>query len=271
MSIFDDLRERIDMTESQLKAQMQKVLAEVGTLSRLIDDGGTEPPPPPNGNMTMSKWLQLTANWTYSWPVNKPGATNSPRNEYMNLTGSNVPSAFLFERNGGIVSKCPANGVTTANSDYCRGEWREMINRDWDEASYSLEELHSLEIDCSADISHLVTRGRMCMCQFHGGGDDICQVIFDRNEGLIFSHNDGDSILSIDPDFESNQRVKLQLAAEDNRIFVLLDGVEKINIPKRASSAYKKFGPYVQTGGRSEHTEPADAYGEMTFYGLTVV
>jgi hypothetical protein len=268
MSIFDELRGHIDMTESQLKAQMQKVLAEVGTLSRLIDDGGTEPPPPPNGNMTMQKWLQLTSNWTYSWPVNKPNATDSPMNLY--LTAGNVPTQFLFERNGGIVSKCPANGVTTANSDYCRAEFREMINREWDEASYSLEEPHALILDCSADISHLVTRGRMCMCQFHGGGDDICQVIFDRNEGLIFSHNDGDTIVPIDPDFESNQRCKLELACDDNRIFVIYDGVEKINVPKDASSAYLKFGPYVQTGGRSKHKEPADAYGEMTFYDMQV-
>lgn len=266
MSIFDELRERIDMTESQLNSQMTKVIHEVDILAEMIRGDGPPNPPPPTGNMTMQKWLQLTTNWTYSWPVNKPGATNSPRNEY--LTAGNVPTGFLFERNGGIVSRCPANGVTTANSDYCRGEWREMINREWDEASYSLVAPHSIELDCSADISHLVTRGRMCMCQFHGGGDDICQVIFDREEGLIFSHNDGDTILPIDPDFESNQRVKLTLAAEDNRIFVIVDGVTKINIPKTSRSAYLKFGPYVQTGGRSDHIEPADAYGEMTFYGM---
>lgn len=269
MSLFDDLRGQINMTETELQRQMAMVIQQVDILAEMIGGDGPPNPPPPNGNMTMQKWLELTTNWTYSWPVNKPNATDSPMNLY--LTAGNVPTQFLFERNGAIVSKCPANGVTTKNSDYCRAEWRQMINRDWDEASYSLEDLHSLEIDCSADISHLITRGRMCMCQFHGGGDDICQVIFDRNEGLIFSHNDGDSILSIDPDFESNQRVKLQLAAEDNRIFVLLDGVEKINIPKSASSAYLKFGPYVQTGGRSEHTEPADAFGEMSFYSLAVV
>jgi hypothetical protein len=268
MSIFDDLRERIDMTESQLKAQMQKVLTEVGTLSRLIDDGSVEPPPP-TGTMTMQKWLQLTTNWTYSWPVNKPGATNSPMNLY--LTAANVPTQFLFERNGGIVSRCPAKGVTTPNSDYPRAEFQQMINREWDEAEFSLEDLNSIELDFSADISHLFTRGRMCIVQFHGGGDDIGQVIYQRGEGLILSYDDGDTIESVAPNYTDGMRSKVKMECSNNEIRIFYNGLQTNAFDAESESAYIKFGPYLQTGGRSEHVEPEGAYGEMTMYDMKLV
>lgn len=269
MSIFDDLRERINMAETQLENQMSKVIQEVDLLAGMILTDGPSNPPPPTGDMTMQKWLQLTENWTYSWPVNKPGATDSPMNLY--LTAGNVPTGFLFPRNGGIVSKCPANGVTTENSDYPRAEFRQMINRDWDEAEFSLADLNSLELDFAADISHLFTRGRMCCLQFHGGGDDICQVIYQRGEGLILSYNDGDTIETIAPNYQDGMRCKVKLECSNNEVRVFYNGLQTNAFEAESESAYGKFGPYLQTGGRSRHIEPADAYGEMTMYDMKLV
>jgi hypothetical protein len=269
MSLFDDLRERITMTETDLKTQMAKVQAEVGALATMIGGGSGPTDPPPPGSMTMEKWLQLTANWTYSWPVNKPGATDSPMNLY--LTAQNVPSDFLFVRNGGIVSKCPAKGVTTPNSDYPRAEFRQMINRDWDEAEFDSEDLNSLELDFAADLSHLFTRKRMCCLQFHGGGDDICQVIYQMGEGLILSYNDGDTIESIEPNYQNNQRCKVRLESSDNEVRVYFNGEQTNAFGAEFSSGYGKFGPYLQTGGRSRHVEPDGAYGEMTMWDMKLV
>jgi hypothetical protein len=269
MSIFDELRERINMTENLLALQMSKVVQQVDILADMIGGDGGPIDPPPIGNMTMQKWLQLTTNWTYSWPVNKPNATNSPMNLY--LTAGNVPTQFLFERNGAIVSKCPANGVTTENSDYPRAEFRQMINREWDEAEFSVEDFNSLELDFAADISHLTTRGRMCCLQIHGGGDDIAQVIFDRDEGLILSHQDGDAIETIDADYENNDRVKVKLETGNGNLAVVYNDMLEVNIPVDGDSAYFKFGPYLQTGGRSRHVEPADAFGEMTMWDMKLV
>lgn len=269
MSLFDEIRTKLVVTESQLANQINRVQAELTVLKSLVDDDGGPIDPPPPGNMTMQKWLELTSNWTYSWPVNKPNATNSPMNLY--LTAGNVPTAFLFPRNGGIVSKCPANGVTTANSDFPRAEFRQMINREWDEAEFSLEDLNSLELDFAADISHLFTRKRMCCLQFHGGGDDICQIIYQQGEGLILSYNDGDTIESVEPNYQNNQRCKVKLESSNNEIRVFFNGVQTNAFEAESNSAYGKFGPYLQTGGRSRHVEPDGAYAEMTMWDMKLV
>jgi hypothetical protein len=267
MSIFDDLRERIDMTETSLKAQMSKVSAEVATLASMIDgNGGNNPPPPPDTTNPLTI-LPIMKNWTLVRPTGKAG---DPDNDYIDEPTDNTISGICFVRNSGVVLHCNANGFTTEHSNYPRSEFREMLNRNWDEKEWPSSGTHRMMCDGSIDVSHLVTRKRIVFQQVHGPDDDVCQIIYDAGQGLGLSHNDGDDWEVIDENYINNTRIKSILAVVNNRIQVVYNGAMKVDIPKSGKGWYFQTGCYVQTGGRSTHKEPAGAYGESTLYDVQV-
>jgi poly(beta-D-mannuronate) lyase len=221
------------------------------------DEPGEEEQPAPGAHP--SDVLDLH-HWTIMLPT---GAQGDPDNRY--VIGETIPDT-LFVRDGGVVFRAPANGFHSPNSKYARCEAREMRDADWTKAAWSSKGPRSLECDLAIDARGLTGRRRINGMQIHDGGDDVCQVMRHETKGLVFAHNDGKSFEPIDPLYVDGTRFTCKITVQDNRIKVDYNGRRVVDVPKTGSGWYWKFGCYNQSGGASEHKEPADAFGEVVVY-----
>jgi poly(beta-D-mannuronate) lyase len=269
-SLNDQIQGKID--------ELRELLAELEDLAHGLDDDdqGSEPDepgdddepdeePPPATGAHPSDVLDLR-HWTIMLPT---GAQGDPDNRY--VIGETIPNT-LFVRydvdsdDDGVVFRAPADGFHSPKSKYARCEAREMRDDDWTKAAWSSKGPRSLECDLAIDARGLTKRRRINGMQIHDGSDDICQIMRHESQGLGFMHNDGKSFLPIDPLYVDGTRFTCKITVQDNRIKVDYNGRRVVDVPKTGSGWYWKFGCYLQTGGASEHKEPASAFGEVVVY-----
>lgn len=225
------------------------------------EDEQDEDPPPSTGGPHPSDVLDLRS-WTVMLPT---GGQGDPDNLY--LIGQSIPGVF-FVRDGGVVCRAPADGVHSPNSKYPRTELRQMANDDWTKAAWPSLAGHSLEAELAIDTRGLAARRRINGLQIHDGGDDVCQIMCHETDGLGLMHSDGNAWESIDPNYVDGTRFTCKITAEGDRIQVDYNGARVVDIPKKGSGWYWKAGCYLQTGGASEHHEPAGATGEVVIWRL---
>lgn len=219
--------------------------------------------PPTGGDGTRPDEVLDLRLWTVMLPEMKPDG-DTPKNDYAKKWGS-IPDVFFVDDDA-VVFRTPANGDHSKNSKYARTEAREMISTDWDEAAWSSKGPRSLTCDLAIDASRLTRRKRINGMQIHDGGDDVCQVMRHETQGLGLMHSDGKKWEPIDPDYRDGQRFTCTLSVEGDRIRVDYNGRRVVDIPKKGSSWYYKFGCYLQSGGASEHVEPEGAFGEVVVW-----
>jgi hypothetical protein len=227
---------------------------------------GEEPPPAPGGRTPVQVIPELSTH-TVMLPIMKPDG-DTPQNDYAGDWG-NVEGVFYAALVGGapaVVFRTPADGAHSKGSKYARTEARQMRDTAWTKGAWPSSGSHSLACDLAIDTSHLSTRKRISAMQIHDGGDDVCQLVYDADQGLGLAHNDGDSWEPIDPDYRDGDRFTCTIAAVGDVISVYYDGARMLDIPKRGTGWYFKWGCYLQTGGASTHVEPAGAYGEVVFW-----
>lgn len=233
------------------------------------DEDEDEPEDPPGGGdgTRPDEVLDLRL-WTVMLPRLKDDG-DTPMNDYASKWGNSYPDWFFVRDVDGtpaVVFRTPADGDHSKNSKYARTECREMVDTDWGEASWSSKGPRSLTCDLAIDASGLSRRKRINGMQIHDGGDDVCQIMRHEEWGLGLMHSDGKSWESIDPDYRDGERFTCTLAAKDDRITVDYNGRRVVDIPKKGSSWYYKFGCYLQSGGSSEFEEPAGASGEVVVF-----
>lgn len=224
---------------------------------------GPDPEDPPPGPVTgthPSNKLSL-ANWTIMLPT---GSQGDPDNEY--VIGRSIANTVFVRADDGVVFRTPANGNHSPNSKYSRTEARQMLDANWTKAAWSSSGDHSLQLDLAIDASHLSTRKRINGMQIHDGGDDVCQIMRHESQGLGLMHNDGNSWVSIDPNYTDGTRFLCKIHALNNRLIVHYNGVKKVDIAKTGSGWYWKWGCYLQSGGASEFNEANNAYGEVVVW-----
>jgi hypothetical protein len=228
------------------------------------DDEPGEEEPPPTGGPHPSDVLDLRY-WTVALDI---GGAHDPDNDYR--VGETIPGKFYVREDRGVVFRARAGGVTTKNSKYPRVECREMVDDAWNEAARRSSEPASLECDLAIDLRNLRARKRASAMQIHGGGDDVCQLIYDAAEGLGISHKDGNAWELIDADYVDGTRFTCKIEVvprpdEDaDLIRVYYDGRLVVEIEARGSAWYFKFGAYLQTN--PERGEDPDATGEVVVF-----
>jgi poly(beta-D-mannuronate) lyase len=236
------------------------------------DDEPEEPgeeEPPPAGGPHPTDILPELKRWTITLPT---GSEGDPDNDYM--IGKSVPGVFFVGDHGGVVFRANAGGATTANSDYPRAEGRQMRDDDWTKEARPSSEPHTLECDLAIDTRGLRARRRISAMQIHDGGDDVVQLIFDADEGLGLSHDDGDSWELIDPDYRDGTRFTCRFVTvpqpdeDDDRVQVFYNDRQVVDILKRGSGWYDKVGAYLQTAPK--WGEADDATGEVVVWRLVV-
>lgn len=226
-------------------------------------DPDPEEPPPPIGTHP-SNILDLR-NWTIMLPT---GSQGDPDNEY--IINRTIPNVLFVRQDAGVVFRTPANGVHSSGSDFSRTECRQMQNASWLKAGWSSSGNHTLECVLSLDARHLTARKRLNGMQIHDGSDDVCQIMRHESWGLGFMHNDGNSWVSIDPNYVDGTRFTGKLSAVNNRILFHYNGVKKVDVAKSGSNWYWKWGCYIQSGGASDHEEPNSAYGEAVVWSYAI-
>lgn len=236
-----------------------------GTDEPEAPDGPDGEEPPPATGLLPADVLDLRL-WTLMLPRLKTGS-DSPENDYAADWGI-VPDLVFVREDRGVVFRTPADGDHSANSKYPRTELREMADDDWIKASWSSAGPRTLTAELAIDARGLSTRKRINGLQIHDGGDDVCQVMRHDELGLVLAHNDGKSFESIDPLYVDGTRFTCTIAVANDRIAVDYNGERRVDIPKKGSSWYWKAGCYLQTGGASEHREPAGATGEVVLWDL---
>lgn len=229
------------------------------------DEPDDEEEPPPATGVLPADVLDLRL-WTLMLPRLKSGS-DSPENDYAKDWGI-VPSLVFVREDRGVVFRTPADGDHSTGSKYPRTELREMADDDWTKAAWSSAGPRTLTADMAIDARGLSTRKRINGLQIHDGGDDVCQVMRHDELGLVLAHNDGKSFESIDPLYVDGTRFTCTIAVANDRIMVDYNGERRVDIPKRGSGWYWKAGCYLQTGGASEHREPAGAIGEVVLWDL---
>lgn len=221
--------------------------------------------------------LPILADWTLTLPIDKPGATDSPWNDYPDkLVAGRAPGMFYAARVGnrrGVVFEVrdPNNGAHTKNSDYPRSEVREMATgKRWVKAGYPSTRLTVVEAELAIITSGLVTRPRIAGFQFHNGADDVCQVIASEDGQLGVSWRDGDEWTVLREHY-AGERFRLRVATTGGgQITFDVDGERRGQIEAKGSGWYVKAGAYLQTGGESAHREPATAVGRVVYFALDV-
>jgi hypothetical protein len=267
-----DWPERIEDKLEEIDEKLDKLLVrgqpDAGGEEEPDDEepGGGEPGP---GEPHPSDVLDLR-HWTIMLPT---GSQGDPDNLY--VIGQSIPNT-LFTRydvdsdDDGVVFRCPANGFHSPNSKYPRTEARQMADAKWTKAAWSSSGSHSLEAELAIDASHLSARKRVNGLQIHDGGDDVCQIMRHETKGLGLMHSDGKAWESIDPGYGDGVRFTCKILAEKDRLKVFYNGELKVDIPKKGTGWYWKMGAYLQSGGASEHKEPAGAYGEVTIWRYAI-
>jgi hypothetical protein len=276
--------ERVGRIKAQIEETVEELEDLADDLDELVDDDSDDEDdddqddeddeddededPPAGGDGTRPDEVLDLRLWTVMLPEMKPDG-DTPRNDYAKKWGADYPTWF-FVRNGAVVFRTPANGDHSKNSNYARTEAREMVDTDWTEAAWSSKGPRSLTCDMAIDASGLTRRKRINGMQIHDGGDDVCQVMRHETNGLGLMHSDGKKWEPIDPGYKDGQRFTCTLSVEGDRIRVDYNGRRVVDIAKKGSSWYFKWGCYLQSGGASEFEEPAGAYGEVVVWDYAV-
>ena len=286
MSDWDSVDDTLRQVLTNTTAAIEKLDA---VLARLGEAPGqpTEPDPGQPGEPTEpapSKGrpvdiVPIFADYTITLPVNKPGATNSPWNDYPDkMTDGQAPGMFYAGTYSGrrcVVFEVsnPSKAATTANSNYPRSEARGMKRgQRWEEIAYPATRPTVITAEVAILTDKLVTRKRISGVQTHGGGDDVWQLIADEQGRLGISYDDGDGWLNLRDGYRG-EWVRF-VARNDSKGFCSfeLDGVAVPGgFTAKGSGWYPKVGAYLQTGGKStKHVEPAHAVGRVMVASFTV-
>lgn len=256
--------DRVEDKVDRIAKDVLEVLDRVTGSTPTPDEPDDEPDSP--AARFPSQLIPALRNWTIMLPT---GGEGDPDNDY--VVDADVPG-FYFVEDGAVVFRCPADGVHSPNSKYPRCEAREMDNDDWDKAAWSSAGPRTLTAELAIDTSHLSARKRINGLQIHDGGDDVLQIMAREDGALGIAHNDGDDFETLVTDYRG-ERFACSIEVRDHTVRVTASarGTSRTyELPKRGSSWYWKAGCYLQTGGASEHREPAGAYGEVRLYSLDV-
>ena len=200
----------------------------------------TEPAVPASGRKPADV-LDLR-NWTIMLPT---GTVGDPDNNYAAKIGS-IVNVFYVGDDGAVVFEAPADAVHSPHSKFGRTEAREMADASWTLAAWPSSGDNELECDLAIDTSGLVTRKRINGMQIHDGADDVCQIMRHETQGLGLMHSDGKAWESIDPGYTGG-RVTVRIQAKADRLVVFYQGRQVVDIPKKGTGWFWKFGCYLQT------------------------
>lgn len=226
--------------------------------------GAVAPPPSPpaSGGLLPADVLDLR-HWTIMLPRLRPGS-DKPENTYGGRWGE-LPGELFVRADRGVVFRAPANGGHSPGSKFPRTECREMADEQWTKAAWSSSEPHSLECEMAIDASGLVKRKRICGMQIHDAKSDVCQVQRHETKGLVFVHNDGDSLEVIDPDYVDGTRFTCKITATGGRLLVDYNGARKVDVAAAGEQWYWKYGCYLQSNVE-HYGEPVGAFGEVVVW-----
>lgn len=199
------------------------------------------------------------------------GTQGDPDNEF--VIGRSIPGVYYVQDDGGVVFDCDPNGFHSSGSKYPRVENRMQSEKPetWNpKSAWPSSGDHRLRAVLSSDTSKLSGRKRGNLIQIHDGADDVCQIQMREGQGLGFAHDNGKSWISIDPNYRDGQKFTCEIQAVRNRIVVLYNDAKVVDVPKSGTGWYWKIGAYVQSGGASEHKEPAGARYRVVVYSCTV-
>ncbi|OLT14379.1 hypothetical protein BJF78_02340 [Pseudonocardia sp. CNS-139] len=171
----------------------------------------------------------------------------------------------LTPNRDGVVFRAPAGGVTTENSNYPRSELREM--RGGERAAWSnTAGTHVMEVR-EAITRVPPVKPEVVSAQIHDGSDDVIQIRL-RGRTLELVYDDGDAQVTLDPDYALGTPFDLRIVAENSRIAVFHNGVQKADLPRSGTGWYWKVGAYTQSNP-GDGDRP-DAVGEVVVYALRI-
>lgn len=262
------------------------------------DEPGTDPTDPgtplvvlPLDGVPIVDVLPIAADWTLTLPIPKPNTTpaqNSPWNDYPDrLVNGRAPGLAYAAMVGGrraVVFDVPDpnDGVTTKSSKYPRSELREMIaGARWEEAARDSADPFVCTAELAIVTAGLSTRPRVVGWQIHGGDDDVCQLIATEDDQLGVSWRDGKEFIALREHYTGEPfRLRVESLGKvpgiDGRLVqgpvqIKIDDERPLRIsPGAGSGWFVKAGAYAQTGGKSDHREPASAFGRVIYWALDV-
>lgn len=208
--------------------------------------------------------LDLT-NWKITLPVDKDRNNAADEVKQPQLHTLSYPPYFMLTPDG-VAFRAYADGATTDNSGYPRSELREMTDGGQKKASWSSTEgSHSMTIEEAVthlpDVKHEVVAG-----QIHDASDDIIMI---RLEGThLFVEANGKNIGDLNPNYSLGKKFVVKITAENGKINVFYDNVQKVTYDKSGTGYYFKAGCYTQTN--TSRGDPASSYGEVVIYDLEV-
>ena len=210
--------------------------------------------------------LDLT-NWKLTLPVAAEDSDHAAEVEQPLLVTYTSEYFRLTDAADGAVFRATVDGATTGGSQYPRSELREMTGDGAEKAAWSTTSgRHVLSL--RAAITHLpVAKPQVVVAQVHDAEDDVLMIRLNGPRQLFVEH-DGDNLGDLDADYVLGTPFDAEIVAENGRIAVFYNGVEKVDTAISSSGDYFKAGCYTQSN-TSKGDEP-DAYGETVIYRLNV-
>lgn len=203
------------------------------------------------------------SSWYLTLPTGRKGDPDTV--DAADLTSYSSSWFHLDPTDDGIVFTANAGGTTTSGSRYPRSELRELDGGD--HASWSnTSGTHTLAVR-QAVTALPEAKPEVVVAQIHDSSSDVIEIRLEGSK-LIGQYNDGQTDVTIDPDYTLGDVYDLQLVAADGRIQVLYNGVEKLDIAKKGSGWYFKSGCYLQSN--TGKGDSAGAVASVVIYQLGV-
>ena len=226
---------------------------------------------PPGSSSTLPSRILNLANWKLTLPVDSKGLTSGTAIEVIQpqLASYRHPAWFTANLEGtAVVFRANAGGATTSGSNYARSELREMAGSS--RAAWSRATGDHTMIIRQAITRVPVNKSEVVAGQIHDGSDDVLQIRYEEDEGLIALLANGSVRRTIDAGYRLGTTFTVVVHVNSAGIDVTYNGTAKVTDfqPSGAGDGwYFKAGCYTQSN--EEHDDDAE-YGEVVVSGLTL-
>lgn len=205
------------------------------------------------------------SDWKITLPVDSDDDDTPDEVKQPKLQTFALPPYFAVTTNG-VMFRAYADGATTDNSGYPRSELREMTENGQEKASWSNSRgSHSMSI--TQAITHLPDVKREVVAgQIHDASDDVVMI---RLEGSrLFVEAEGEDIGELDSSYVLGEKFTVKILAQNNKITVFYNNIQKVTYNKSGTGYYFKAGCYTQTN--TSKGDSVASYGEVIIYDLKV-